>query len=475
MSLQQNTTESERPDPSKNYIERLPPEIFGVETFYEMVAPKGRNKALAPLCIVSKSFLTGAQELLYRHLCVSSEIPGRGSGAGEMLWCIKGLRSIASAFIKNRQLANYVKVISLTIDHETWHGSVFINKGDMQCLAPMLPDLQKLANETPCRKKLPPVEDDDNIMDAFLEALFALCSNAQQIIVEMPTVLSDFPRLLRLACDLDLPLNLTLRVPEPEGHLTDFASCGFLRKNGGLHFALDVQKSALLRHHDIIQSATVYDLASLKITAGQQILPEDVEDVVSTFNTHKTIKDLYLNWTSWFPVRPSLNPRTSYLSLKGLQSLQHLHISSRVLEAALMEAPSGSFAHTLPESLEKLAILGDCEDWQLTALRDLGRGKHLPNLDSVLVDKIVGSGVLLDECCKEMASAGICFSFLSNRGNRRVQLKEGARLMVLDGEYCHFAQKDVAQFVLACPLAAPDFIISNKQTTQGRGAQQESV
>ncbi|KAH0598088.1 hypothetical protein MHUMG1_04460 [Metarhizium humberi] len=414
MSLQQNTTESERPDPSKNYIERLPSEIFDkiIETFNEMVAQKGtiNHKALVPLCIVSKSFLTGAQELLYRHLCVSSEIPGRGSGAGEILWYIKGLRSIASAFTKNRQLANYVKVISLTIDHKTRHNAVFINKGDMQCLAPMLPDLQKLANETPCRKKLLPVEDDDNIMDAFLEALFALCSNAQQITVEMPTVLSDFPRLLRLACDLDLPLKLTLRVPEPEGLLTDFASCKFWRGNGGLHFSLDVQKSALLRHHDIIQSATVYDLASLKITAGQQILPEEVEDVVSTFNTHKTIKDLALDWTSEFPVTRSQNPRTSYLSLKGLQNLQHLQISSCVLEAALMEARSGSFAHTLPESLKKLSILGDCEDWQLTALRDLARGKHLPNSCSVIVNEIVGSGDLLDECCKEMASAGIRFS-----------------------------------------------------------------
>lgn len=52
-------------------------------------------------------------------------------------------------------------------------------------------------------------------------------------------------------------------------------------------------------------------------------------------------------------------------------------------------------------------------------------------------------------------------------------MKKGVRLMMLDGEYCHFAQKNVAQFVLACPLAAPDLIISNKQTTQGRGAQQE--
>lgn len=35
MSLQQNTTESESPDPSKNYIERLPSEIFDkiIETF----------------------------------------------------------------------------------------------------------------------------------------------------------------------------------------------------------------------------------------------------------------------------------------------------------------------------------------------------------------------------------------------------------------------------------------------------------
>ncbi|KAK9437879.1 hypothetical protein VB005_08881 [Metarhizium brunneum] len=412
MSLQQNITESERPDPSKNYIERLPCEIFDkiIETFNEMVAEKGMMNHLVPLCIVSKSFLTGAQELLYRHLRISSGIPGRGSSAGEMLWCIKGLRSIASAFIRNRQLANHVKLISLHIEY-VGDNAVFINEGDVQGLEPMLPDLQKLANETPCRKKLLPVEDDDNIMDAFLEALFALCSNAQQIIVEMRTVLRDFPRLLRLACDLDLPLNLTLRMPEPEGQLTDFASCQFWRKNGGLHFALDVQKSALLCHRDIIQSATVYDLASLRITAEQQTLPEDVEGVVSTFITHKTIKDLTLYWTSWYPVNPSLNPRTSYLSLKGLQNLQRLNINPRVLEAALVEAASGSFAHTLPKSLKKLFIHGDCEDWQLTALRDLARSKHLPNLGSVLVDEIVGSGDLLKECCNEMASAGIGFSF----------------------------------------------------------------
>ncbi|KID87400.1 hypothetical protein MGU_05432 [Metarhizium guizhouense ARSEF 977] len=420
MSLQQNTMESEGPDPSKNYIERLPSEIFDeiIETFNEMVAPKGRNKALVPLCSVSKKFLASAQRLLYRDPEVCSTIPSLRSDTEEMLWCIKRLRFIASGIIKNRQLANYVKVISLSIDHETRHGSVFINKGDMQCLAPMLPDLQKLANETPGRKKLLPVGDGDNIMDAFLEALCALCPNAERIYLKMPTVLRGFPRLLRLASDLDLSPRLILSLPEPEGEVAKFATWEFCRTKGSLHFTLKLQKSALFLYRDIIQGATVYDLVSLKITAGEQTLPDDVEDVFSTFNTHKTIKELTLNWTPQHSGNPSLYPRSSYFSLEGLQNLQRLYIKSRILEAALMGAPSGSFARMLPKSLEALYIFGDCEDWQLTALRDLVRGKHLPNLYGVLVDEIVGSGGLLDECCKEMASAKINFSFTPKRSRQ---------------------------------------------------------
>ncbi|EFY95599.1 hypothetical protein X797_009618 [Metarhizium robertsii] len=413
MSLQQNTMESERPDPSKNYIEHLPPEIFGViiETFYEMVAPKGRNKALVPLCSVSKNFLASAQRLLYRDPEVYSTIPSLRSGTEEILWCIKRLRLIASGIIKNKQLANYVKVISLTIDRKTRHGPVFINKGDMQCLAPMLPDLQKLANETPGRRKLLPVEDGDNIMDAFLEALCALCPNAKRIYLIMPTVLRGFPRLLRLASDLDLSPRLILSLPEPEGEVAKFATWEFCRTKGSLHFTLKLQESALFLYRDIIQGAAVYDLVSLKIIAGEQTLPDDVEDVFSTFNTHKTIKELTLSWTPQHSGNPSIYPRSSYFSLEGLQNLQRLYIKSRILEAALMGAPSGSFARMLPKSLEALYICGDCEDWQLTALRDLARGKPLPNLYSVLVDKVVGSGDLLDECCKEMASAKIGFGF----------------------------------------------------------------
>ncbi|KID97656.1 hypothetical protein MAJ_06334, partial [Metarhizium majus ARSEF 297] len=180
----------------------------------------------------------------------------------------------------------------------------------------------------------------------------------------------------------------------------------------------DLENSALFLYRGIIQGATVYDLVSLKITAGEQTLPDDVEDVFSTFNTHKTIKELTLNWTPQHSGNPSLYPRSSYFSLEGLQNLQRLYIKSRILEAALMGAPSGSFARMLPKSLEALYIFGDCEDWQLTALRDLVRGKHLSNLCGVLVDEIVGSGGLLDEWCKEMASAKINFSFTPKRSRQ---------------------------------------------------------
>lgn len=416
MSLQQNTMESERPDPSKNYIERLPSEIFDeiIETFNEMERSKGmiNHKALVPLCSVSKKFLASANRLLYRDPEVYSTIPSLRSGTEEMLWCIKRLRSIASGIIKNRQLANYVKDISLRVVHEIHHGSVFINEGDMQCLAPMLPDLQKLANETPGRKKLLPVEDGDNILDAFLEALCALCPNAQRITMEMSTVLCGFPRILRLASDLDLPLDLTICTPEPKGELTDYTTWTFRRQNGSSHFTLDLQKSALFLYRDIIQSATVYDLASLRIKANEQTWTEDVEDDVSTFKTHKTIKILTLDWEpghSGNPSEPHL--RTGYLSLEGLQNLEQLKVNSRVLKKALMGPSEGSFAHRLPKSLKTLHISDDCEDWQLGALRDLVQGKHLPNLSCVVVGEITGSSGLLQECCNEMAAAEIDFHF----------------------------------------------------------------
>ncbi|KID97657.1 hypothetical protein MAJ_06335, partial [Metarhizium majus ARSEF 297] len=352
-------------------------------------------------------------------------MPSLRSSTGEMLWCIQRLRFIASGIIKNRELANHVKHISLGITQTIENTSVFIDKEDIQGLAPVLPDLQKLANETPGRTKLLPVEDGDNIMDAFLEAFCALCLKIERIYLKMATVLRGFPRLLRLASDLNLSSRLILSLPEPEGQVTEFATSEFCRENGSSHFTLELEKSALFLYRDIIQGATVYDIVSLNIRAGEQTFPDDVEDVFSTFNTHKTIKQLTLNWTHQHSGNPLLYPRTSYFSLEGLQNLQHLNIKSHVLKTALMGAPSGSFARMLPKSLETLYIFGECEDWQLTALRDLVQGNHLPNLSCVSVDKIVGSSDLLDECCNEMASAEIGFWFKLERPEQSESPIEG--------------------------------------------------
>ncbi|EFY88534.1 hypothetical protein J3459_015972 [Metarhizium acridum] len=292
----------------------------------------------------------------------------------------------------------------------------FITDGDMQALAPLLPDLQKLANKESNCAALLPVAEGDNIMDAFLEALLALFSNAKQIKVEMQATLRGFPRLLRLASHLDLPVGLTLNLPRPSWQLEEFLGWRFGRENGTSNFTLHLEKSALCLYRHIIQSATAHDLAFLRITAGKQTLPLDVEDIVSAFRTHKTIRTLILDWTPWQSGDPSEpHPKTasfplrSYFSLKGLQNLQHFTVSSRVLKAALMEPSSGSFAHMLPKSLKMLFISGDCEDWQIAALHDLVRGKHLPNLSRVGVGKIVGWGDLLLECHREMRAAEIEF------------------------------------------------------------------
>ncbi|KAG8405872.1 hypothetical protein J3459_020130 [Metarhizium acridum] len=231
----------------------------------------------------------------------------------------------------------------------------FITDGDMQALAPLLPDLQKLANKESNCAALLPVAEGDNIMDAFLEALLALF----------------------LECQAD-----------KGGNASDLAwlpSTFAARKPSGF-------------------------------AAGKQTLPLDVEDIVSAFRTHKTIRTLILDWTPWQSGDPSEpHPKTasfplrSYFSLKGLQNLQHFTVSSRVLKAALMEPSSGSFAHMLPKSLKMLFISGDCEDWQIAALHDLVRGKHLPNLSRVGVGKIVGWGDLLLECHREMRAAEIEF------------------------------------------------------------------